>query len=91
MWIKGSKVPVAVVGKSLTPEGGHSSDVSWWGLPWATSSKVVNLSELGLCGLEKNGCAASSAGVQQRDLVTYIHIPVLFQMLFPCRLLQNIE
>ena len=62
MWIKGSKVPVAVVGKSLTPEGGHSYDVSWWGLPWATSSKVVNLSELGLCGLEKNGCAASSEG-----------------------------
>ena len=63
MWIKGSKVPVAF-GKSLTPEGGHSSAISSGrgGLPWATSSKVVNLSELGLRGLEKNSCAASSEG-----------------------------
>ena len=29
--------------------------------------------------------------VQQRDSVIYIHMCVLFQILFPFRLLQNIE
>ena len=31
------------------------------------------------------------SGVQQSDLVIHIHISILFQILFPCRLLQNIE
>ena len=32
-----------------------------------------------------------ASGVQQSDSVTHIHISVLFQILFPFRLLQNIE
>ena len=30
-------------------------------------------------------------GVQQSDSVTHIHVSILFQILFPIRLLQNIE
>ena len=30
-------------------------------------------------------------GVQQRDLVIQIHVSILFQILFPFRLLQNTE
>ena len=32
-----------------------------------------------------------ASGVQQSDSVTHIHVPILFQILFPFRLLQNIE
>ena len=31
------------------------------------------------------------SGVQQSDSVVHIHVSVLFQILFPFRLLQNIE
>ena len=31
------------------------------------------------------------AGVQQSDSVIHIHVSILFQILFPFRLLQNIE
>ena len=31
------------------------------------------------------------SGVQQRDSVIYIHVSILFQILFPFRLLHNIE
>ena len=31
------------------------------------------------------------SGIQQSDSVIHIHIPILFQILFPFRLLQNIE
>ena len=31
------------------------------------------------------------SGVQQRDSVVHIHVSILFQILFPFRLLQNIE
>ena len=30
-------------------------------------------------------------GVQQSDSVMHVHMPILFQILFPFRLLQNIE
>ena len=31
------------------------------------------------------------SGVQQSDLVIHIHVSILFQILFPFKLLQNIE
>ena len=31
------------------------------------------------------------SGVEQSDSVIHIHVPILFQILFPFRLLQNIE
>ena len=31
------------------------------------------------------------SGVRQSDSVTHIHVFILFQILFPCNLLQNIE
>ena len=31
------------------------------------------------------------SGIQYSDLVIHIHIAILFQILFPCRLLQNTE
>ena len=31
------------------------------------------------------------SGVQQSDLVTHIHVSILFQIVFPCRLSQSIE
>ena len=31
------------------------------------------------------------SGVQQSDSVIHLHVPILFQILFPFRLLQNIE
>ena len=31
------------------------------------------------------------SGIQQSDSVIYIHVSILFQVLFPLRLLQNIE
>ena len=31
------------------------------------------------------------SGVQQNDSVIHLHVPILFQILFPRRLLQNIE
>ena len=31
------------------------------------------------------------SGVQQSDSVMYTHVPIIFEILFPFRLLQNIE
>ena len=31
------------------------------------------------------------SGIQQSDLIIHVHISVLFQILFPSRLLQSIE
>ena len=31
------------------------------------------------------------SGIQQSDSMTYIHVSILFQILFPCRLLQSSE
>ena len=31
------------------------------------------------------------SGVQQSDSVIHLHVSILFQILFPCRLLQDIE
>ena len=31
------------------------------------------------------------SGVQQSDLIIHIHVSILFQIIFPFRLLQNIE
>ena len=54
-------------------------------------SKIFFLNFLFYIGVQLINNVVLVSGVQQSDSVIHIHVSILFQILFPIRLLQNIE
>ena len=54
------------------------------------ASVVRSLIFFNFIGVELTYNAVLVSGIYQNESVIYIHIYILFQILFPCKLLQNI-
>ena len=53
--------------------------------------KIFFFNFLFYIGVELINSVVLVSGVQHSDSVIHIHVSILFQIIFPCRLLQNIE